>query len=47
MEIMNENLKKIGREVPSEDDLGLLMWKLESIEHILPYYKTMMKKEEK
>jgi hypothetical protein len=30
---------------PLENDLGLLFWKVESIEHFIPCYKTMMKQE--
>lgn len=29
----------------SEDELGLILWKLESIENFFPCYKTMIKKE--
>lgn len=29
----------------SEEDLGFLLWKLESIEKFFPCYKSLMKKE--
>ena len=29
----------------SEEDLGLILWKLESLEKFFPCYKSMMKKE--
>jgi hypothetical protein len=42
---MNEHMKKIDKGALSDRDLGLLLWKVESIEDFLPYVKSMMKKE--
>jgi hypothetical protein len=43
---MNEQMKKIDRGVLSDEDLGFLLWKFESIEDFLPYVKSIMKKEQ-
>jgi hypothetical protein len=42
---MDEQIKKIYKSHLSDDDLGFLLWKIESIEDFLPYIKSMMKKE--
>jgi len=42
---MDEPLKKIEKHQLTNDDLGFLLWKFESIEDFLPYVKSMMKKE--
>ena len=39
-------LPKMNGEPFLEDDMGLMMWKLESIENFFPCYKTLIKKEE-
>jgi hypothetical protein len=41
---MDEQIKKIHKGSLSDDDLGFLLWKFESIEDFLPYVKSMMKK---
>jgi|WetSurMetagenome_2_1015567.scaffolds.fasta_scaffold14393_5 hypothetical protein len=43
---MEENTIKNGKKNPMENDLGLMLWKLESLEDFLPCYKTMMEKEQ-
>jgi len=43
---MNEQMKKISKPGLSDEDLGFLLWKFESIEDFLPYVKSMMKKEQ-
>ena len=40
-----EKLKEINQRNLSEDDIGLILWKLESVENFFPCYKTMIKKE--
>jgi hypothetical protein len=42
---MEENIIKNGKKNLMENDLGFILWKLESIEDFLPCYKTMMKQE--
>ena len=42
---MDINIEKIGKENDIEDDLGFILWKLESIENSYPYYKSMIKRE--
>lgn len=42
---MDENIKKIGREDNTEDDLGFMLWQLESIENFFPCYQSMIKRE--
>jgi hypothetical protein len=42
---MNEQIKKIHQNVLTDENLGLLLWKFESIEDFLPYVKSMMKKD--
>ena len=42
---MDSNVEKIGKEDDIEDDLGFILWKLESIENSYPYYKSMIKRE--
>jgi hypothetical protein len=42
---MDEHMKKINKPGLSNEDLGFLLWKVESIEDFLPYVKSMMKKE--
>jgi len=43
---MDEDIDMIKKENVTEDDLGLMLWKLESIENIYPYYKTIMEKDQ-
>lgn len=43
---MEENIIKNGKKNLMENDLGFILWKLESIEDFLPCYKTMMKQEQ-
>jgi len=43
---MEENIIKNGKKNLIENDLGFILWKLESIEDFLPCYKTMMKQEQ-
>jgi hypothetical protein len=38
-----KTLKNINFETPSEEDIGFILWKLESIEKFYPMYNTMMK----
>ena len=40
-----ENIEKIIEEQINRDDLGFMMWHLESIEKFFPCYKSMMKRE--
>ena len=42
---MDGNIEKISKEDDNEDDLGFILWKLESIENSYPYYKSMIKRE--
>ena len=42
---MGENIKKIGRENTIKDNLGFVLWHLESIENFFPCYKTMIKRD--
>jgi len=42
---MDGNIEKINKEEDIEDDLGFILWKLESIENSYPYYKSMIKRE--
>jgi len=42
---MDRNIEKIRNENTIEDDLGFILWKLESIENSYPYYKSMIKRE--
>ena len=42
---MDRNIEKIINENTIEDDLGFILWKLESIENSYPYYKSMIKRE--
>ncbi len=42
---MDVNIEKIGKEGDIQDDLGFILWKLESIENSYPYYKSMIKQE--
>jgi hypothetical protein len=41
---MDDQLKKSHKGL-TDDDLGFLLWKFESIEDFLPYMKSIMKKE--
>ena len=43
-EIIGE-IKINNRERVDDDDLGIMLWKLESLEEFYPCYKSMMKKE--
>ena len=40
-----EAAKRLNKENGGEEDLGLMMWKLESIGKFYPCYKKMMEKE--
>jgi len=40
-----EAAKRLNKENGGEEDIGLMMWKLESIGKFYPCYKSMMKKE--
>jgi hypothetical protein len=42
---MDEPMKKMYKNHLSDDDLGFLLWKFESVEDFLPYIKSIMKKE--
>ena len=42
---MDRNIEKIRNENTIEDDLGFILWKLESIENSYPYYKSMIKRD--
>jgi hypothetical protein len=42
---MVENNRKDEKENLSENDIGFILWKLQSIEDFLPCYKTMMEQE--
>jgi hypothetical protein len=42
---MDEKLKNIGREDSIKENLGFILWHLESIENFFPCYKTMIKQE--
>jgi len=44
MKQMEKNIKPGGEKI-WEDDLGLMLWKLQSLEEFYPVYKTMIKKE--
>jgi len=41
-----EKIEKIDARNIKEDDIGLMLWKLESVENFFPCYKTLIKKEE-
>jgi hypothetical protein len=43
---MQENKIKNGKRNLMENDLGFILWKLESIEDFLPCYKTLMKQDQ-
>ena len=38
-------IKINNREQLAEDDIGFILWKLESLEDFYPCYKSIMKKE--
>ena len=38
-----KDIEKISFKQKIDDDLGLVLWQLESFEKFLPCYKTMMK----
>ena len=42
---MDVNIEKINKEGAIQDDLGFILWKLESIENSYPYYKSIIKRE--
>ena len=44
---MDVNIEKINKEGAIQDDLGFILWKLESIENSYPYYKSIIKREQK
>lgn len=41
-----DKLEKINGENIGEDDIGFMLWKLESVENFFPCYKSLIKKEE-
>jgi len=41
-----EKISKINERHMKEDNLGFILWQLESIEKFFPCYQSMMKKEE-
>ena len=41
---MDRKIEKINKEDAIEDNLGLILWKLESIKNSYPYYKSMIKR---
>ena len=41
-----EEIKKIDGDNIREDDIGFMLWKLESIEKFFPCYNSLIKKEE-
>jgi hypothetical protein len=43
---MVENNRKNEKENLFENDIGFILWKLQSIEDFLPCYKTMMEQEQ-
>jgi hypothetical protein len=45
IEAMKENIEEINRGDIIENDLGFVLWKLESIENFYPCYKSMIKKD--
>lgn len=42
---MHEELIKKERKQFLEDELGFILWKVQTIEDFLPCYKTIMRKE--
>lgn len=42
---MQENLIKDKKNQLLEENLGFILWKVQTIEDFLPCYKTIMKKE--
>jgi hypothetical protein len=42
---MDELIRKNEKVNPFQNDLGFVLWKLQSIEDFLPCYHTMMKQE--
>jgi len=40
-----ENTEKINEEPINKDDLGFMLWQLESIENFFPCYQSMIKRE--
>jgi hypothetical protein len=43
---MVENNKKNEKENLFENDIGFILWKLQSIEDFMPCYKTMTEREQ-
>jgi hypothetical protein len=41
------DLNEMRKMTSSEDDFGVLLWKLESFEDFYPCYKTMIKREQR
>ena len=39
-------MEKLDGMKVKDEDLGLILWKLESIEHFYPCFNSMLKKEE-
>jgi len=42
---MQEKLLNHEKKKPLEENLGFILWKVQTIEDFLPCYKTIMKKE--
>ena len=43
--IIEKNLEEDGNQREIDDDLGVMLWKLESLENFYPCYKSMIRKE--
>jgi hypothetical protein len=43
---MVEDIEKNEKENLFENDIGFILWKLQSIEDFIPCYKTMMEQEQ-
>jgi hypothetical protein len=41
-----DKIEKFNGKALGEDDIGFMLWKLESVENFFPCYKTLIKKEE-
>jgi hypothetical protein len=42
---MDKIQKNVNKEKMNGEDLGLILWELESLENFYPCYRTMIKKE--
>jgi hypothetical protein len=40
-----EKIQKNGMHTLSEEEVGFILWKLETIENFFPIYQSMLKKE--